>query len=246
MAVHGNDSARFENQPVLLNNKSIANRATFDLAPETKLLNLAYNIDDFGEGVSQEEASEAFETAENEYESKVAIRELFMDFFESIRPFVEKKIQADLVIKNKESIANAETKQQMVEINEAKEQSKAQQKNSEVSKPDIPDELFNEDGTLKNKFDELEVNKEELEKEGVIIGKRYGEGYVEIDKDGDGKYDQKAKYNESGKKIEEEIDTNGDGKLDTMVGYDENGKVIWKMADTDFDGKLDLSEDYTE
>lgn len=230
------------NRKVIFNVPNLIEHSTMHLAPEVDFIHSFQpaTVEDSDE-LPHEEDIDVIQNAKEEYETSQDINKLLADFLESIRKFVENKFDSNLVIDEDETNSFEEVDEQSKQLqkNDSKEE------NTSV-KPDIPDELFNEDGTLKNKFDELEANKEELEKEGVTIGKRYGEGYVEIDKDGDGKYDQKAKYNESGKKIEEEIDTNGDGKLDTMVGYDENGKVIWKMADTDFDGELDLSENYSE
>lgn len=95
---------------------------------------------------------------------------------------------------------------------------------------------LNEDGTIMDNYDEIF----EGSLNGIDINKH--DGYVEIDYDGDGKYDQQARYDSSGKKIEEWFDSNSDGKLDTGIGYDADGNATWVMADTNYDGNIDFSE----
>ena len=106
---------------------------------------------------------------------------------------------------------------------------------------------FFENGFLNADFDEIsKIGSGNYDGVKVVVNDNGQGRYIEIDFDGDGKYDQKAKYDADGKKINEEIDSNGDGKLDTVIGYDSNGNAKYIMADENYDGWLDFSESAKE
>ena len=103
-------------------------------------------------------------------------------------------------------------------------------------------ELFFSNGFMNGNFDEISKYAGTWDGVHATVVDNGSGRYVELDLDGDGRYDQRAEYDENGRKTEEAIDSNMDGKLDTIIAYDEEGNATSMLVDEDYDGCIDFSE----
>ena len=94
MTVSKNDGVSYDLEPALLSDDFLVQNSNFDVAPQTRFVNFVSSIEENDEENIQGEAHQECEQLKNELESSVVIKNLFIDFFESIRPFVEKKINS--------------------------------------------------------------------------------------------------------------------------------------------------------
>ena len=94
MSVSKNDGVSFDLEPALLSGDFLNQSSGFDLNSQAKFVNFVSSADEAVEEPIQGELSQECEQIKSEIESSTVIKNLFFDFFESIRPFVEKKINS--------------------------------------------------------------------------------------------------------------------------------------------------------